>query len=710
MKLSRRAFLGASAAAALPRVSAEETEWFDQPMRWAQIAFVEDDPGNYDPRFWLDYLRRIHADGACLSAGGYIAFYPTEVPLHYRSRFLRPGMDPFGELLQGCRAMGMRVLARTDPHACHEDVHAAHPDWIAVGADGRKMRHWADPRLWVTCTLGPYNWEFMTAVTREIMQRYKPDGIFTNRWEGPPMCYCEHCRANFQSATGLDLPRSSDPTDRARREYLVWREKRFFDLWALWDEEIRKIHPPARFIPNIGGSHTLLDMAKVGERASILFADRQARRGLMPAWSNGRNGKEYRATLGRKPVGGIASVGVEEPYRWKDSVQSGPEIQLWLAEALANGMRPWFTKFNAKVIDRRWMKPVEEIYTWAWRNERYLRNEEPLARVAMLYSQHNVKYYSGAEDHTLGFYHALIESRIPFEMAHEGLLDAAHLDRFKVLVLPNIATLSEAQCRQLESYVERGGSLVATFETSLYDEWGAQRREFGLAKLFGCAFAGEVQRRMQNSYLALEPGGHPLLAGLEEAPRIINGVKRVATKPLDPAYRAPLTLIPSYPDLPMEEVYPRAESKTTQPEVYLREHGKGRVVYFPFDIDRTFWEVLSTDHLLLLRNAVRWAMREEAPVEVRGPGVLDVTVWRQKDSITVHLVNLTNPMMMKGPVREVFPVGAQKVSLALPPGRRVRGARLLTLGRDIPFAERGGRVLVEAPSVTLHEVVAFELA
>jgi len=27
--------------------------------------------------------------------------------------------------------------------------------------------------------------------------------------------------------------------------------------------------------------------------------------------------------------------------------------------------------------------------------------------------------------------------------------------------------------------------------------------------------------------------------------------------------------------------------------------------------------------------------------------VLDVTVWRQEHSMTVHLVNLTNPMMMK---------------------------------------------------------------
>ena len=41
----------------------------------------------------------------------------------------------------------------------------------------------------------------------------------------------------------------------------------------------------------------------------------------------------------------------------------------------------------------------------------------------------------------------------------------------------------------------------------------------------------------------------------------------------------------------MEEVYPRVP-KTDIPQVFLREMGAGRVVYFPWDIDRTFWEVL----------------------------------------------------------------------------------------------------------------------
>ncbi len=95
----------------------------------------------------------------------------------------------------------------------------------------------------------------------------------------------------------------------------------------------------------------------------------------MPPWANGKNGKEYRATLGQKAIAGIFSVGLEEKYRWKDSVQNGDEIRLWVADGIAQDLRPWFIKFNAKPIDQRWLPVVEEIYQWHYANERYLRNE-----------------------------------------------------------------------------------------------------------------------------------------------------------------------------------------------------------------------------------------------------------------------------------------------------------------------------------------------
>jgi hypothetical protein len=48
----------------------------------------------------------------------------------------------------------------------------------------KPRRHWSSPEMWVTCAYGPYNFEFMTAVHKEIMSRYHADGIFLNRRDG----------------------------------------------------------------------------------------------------------------------------------------------------------------------------------------------------------------------------------------------------------------------------------------------------------------------------------------------------------------------------------------------------------------------------------------------------------------------------------------------------------------------------------------------
>ena len=110
-----------------------------------------------------------------------------------------------------------------------------------------------------------------------------------------------------------------------------------------------------------------------------------------------------------------------------------------------------------------------------------------------------------------------------------------------------------------------------------------------------------------------------------------------------------------------------------------------------------------------MRNAVSWATNEELPVTVTGPGVLDVAVWRQRSSLTVHLVNLTNPMMMKGPLREVIPVGPLRVRIRMPAGTRAKSVRLLTAGTPARVQEAGGVVTVGVPSIDVHEVVAIDL-
>src|SRR5258708_1304424 len=133
----RRAFLKAAgtAGAALAfgdinlSLSAAETSpsstatplWVERAMRWAQLTLVEDDPGKFDPQFWLDYFQRTHSNAVCLSAGGCVAYYPTQVPFHHRSACLKDS-DPFGTLVAGCPKLDMVILPPSDPlHTYHHE-------------------------------------------------------------------------------------------------------------------------------------------------------------------------------------------------------------------------------------------------------------------------------------------------------------------------------------------------------------------------------------------------------------------------------------------------------------------------------------------------------------------------------------------------------------------------------------------------------------
>jgi len=692
-----------------------EAAWQSRSFRWIQVAFTEDDPGNYDPDFWLRYFQQIRAQGACLSAGGAIAFYPTDIPFQQRSSYLGT-RDSFGEMVRGCRRLGMAVVGRIDPHSINEAAYAAHPEWAARLKDGSAMRHWADPSRYVTCAHGPYNFEFVPRIIREIVERYRVDAIFGNRWDGHTVCHCVSCQRLFRQATGFDIPETMDPADKIRRAYMVWENEHLFSLIDMWTAVIRRLEPNGFFMPGSSSRpqpHIEFDSRRLGA-APFLTVDRQGRAGNTPAWINGRNAKLHRAFMGTKPVANIFSIGLEEVFRWKDSVQSPAEIRLWLAEAIAQGFRPWLCKFNAKPFDKRWMPVVADVYQWHAANQRYLVGGENLARVAIVVSNQTTTFYGRRTQQNAepdgaqyGYYHALIESRIPFEIVDDGFLEASSLARFRVLILPNIAALSDAQCGQLAEYVRLGGRIVATHETSLYDEWGVQRADFGLAELFGCSYAGRTEQNVRNSYLAIQPG-HVLTRGLEDTPRIIGATGYVTVKPHDGEVASALKLIPSYPDLPMESVYPR-DTLTQIPMAYCRDVGRGRVVYLPMDIDRCFWQVMSPDHRLVLRNALEWAADEESFVSVAGPGVLDIACWRQPDSITLHLVNLTNPMLLKGPFRELIPMGPYRVRWVLPPDVVFKRVRSLATGADLATNLRDRELTVEVPSVLLHEVLAIDL-
>src|ERR1051326_3183467 len=93
MRLSRREFVALSAASILVTptgaLAQAEKPWYATMRRCGQINFNERDPLTMNVDDWADYWASLKVNAVLLNGGGIVAFYPTEVPYHHRSEFLR---------------------------------------------------------------------------------------------------------------------------------------------------------------------------------------------------------------------------------------------------------------------------------------------------------------------------------------------------------------------------------------------------------------------------------------------------------------------------------------------------------------------------------------------------------------------------------------------------------------------------------------------
>jgi hypothetical protein len=105
---------------------------------------------------------------------------------------------------------------------------------------------------------------------------------------------------------------------------------------------------------------------------------------------------------------------------------------------------------------------------------------------------------------------------------------------------------------------------------------------------------------------------------------------------------------------------------------------------------------------------VRWAGKDDLPLAVEGPGLIDCHLYRQAERAILHLVNLTNAGTWRAPVDELIPVGPLQVSVRLPEGVRAQSLRLLVSGQTAALTTNGGWCRFELPALIDHEVAIVE--
>jgi hypothetical protein len=706
LNLNRREFIAAPAAAliATDLLAAEPAvPWQRKIRRLGQTNMTEHDPAVLDVEQWADYWASLKIDAVMVSVTGILAFYQTKVPYHRKGKYLG-NRDFFGECCAAAKKRGMHVIARMSPDLNWEDAVQAHPEWFQRDAQGNAAHHTEDPRLFRTCMFTSYMTDYMPAIMKEINSLYDVDGLFTNAWPplgSLPVCHCEQCK-NLPPAGSI--------------AYWDKFNERTVYLWKLYDSIAKEKNPANFYFANLGGGiRSTADLVKLGELCEWFQCDNQGRGGDdTPIWGCASQGRVCTAVQKGKMATNVTAAWSTGTPRWRNVYKSQQEEQMWFDETLASGMVPYHHTIggeNGMGEDRRWLEPARKYFEWMARHDAHFVNKRSIANIGVVMGQRTHLFYKtprGAlmREYMDGLYYALLEGRFLFDFVHEDKLAPEDLAKYAALLLPNTALLSDQQCRQLRAYVDAGGSLLATFETSLYNERNERRGDFGLADVFGIRKAGDAMGTVGNAYLARIEKPHEILNGFSNTHWIPGAENRIPIAPVDNPI---LTVVPGFVAYPPELSYPLQE-RTDEPAIVVRQLGKSRLVYFPGDIERTMWHSGHTDLARLLQNAIRWVAGATQPATISGDGVVETFVWETQAGFAVHVLNYTNPAMHRGWIRKFYPIGGQKVKMSLPPGRHVTRVELLRAEKDIPFTGGAGTVEFTIPSVLDYEVAALHSA
>lgn len=703
--------------------SRDTRRWWQRPNRILLLNLREGDEPRIDAEAMVRDAKTYGATAICVSGGGIVAFYRTRVPHHPPSRALGD-RDLLAEIVPVARREGIRVLARIDSSCARKVVAEEHPEWFTRTARGEFCEVSGH---YVTCPNGGYYRGRMVEIVREIVEGYGVDGIWNNQgkfgaWE-TGLCYCDSCRTLFRDEHGHELPLKEDWDDPVWRRYNEWRYRRIAAWVRHMNDAVHAIRPEAIFISAIQLAESL-ETIRPGGWDVDYWADHQdvltfecQRRHTAPWWPGIQ--AKYLATLAEdRPRWMTASYFY--PW-WRLYASPEAENRPWIAQQFANGVCTWLhiNGGYSECFDRRGLAPMREVMTRQARWEPYFDRARSAAQVALVFSRYSQDNYGRADpqgrytDFVRGAYMALQEAHIAFDVISDKLLDDARLGRYRVLVLPNVACLSDDAVAAIERFVARGGGVVASFDTGRFDPMGERRDRDPFERLFGRVIQGR-RDDLKSSYARIEDAADPLLDGIGDTDLLPNdGALHEAT--VVPGTSVPLTLIPSIqayagatisiPDLSGVAV------ATQVPVVTRAAFGAGRAIWFAGEIERVFYRYGFPDLGRVYANAVRDAAGEPLGLEVQAPDFVDVSHMAQADRALVHLIDL--------PVGKPLATGWRPIGRNLVPvhdivvrlragDRKVREVRRASDEQPLAHALRDGWIEVVLPRLDDHEIVVFE--
>jgi hypothetical protein len=645
------------------------------------------------------------------------------------------------------RSRGLRVVIGVSPYAPAEIV-KQNPEWRLKHSPNEKP---LDPALDLTkpendakrsVSLNTPYGDYLIENLAEIFADFRVDGVSFDGNYHATISYTPYDMELYRKETGREFPAKIDLSSDDYKIYLLWADTKLENWYRKLHARLRQVNPQAAvytWTTNAGRyGHFLTSPRVMSARMNLLFDSP-----VQEWWLDEVNiGSSVVPAFGAAYVRALTGgrTGASEPYIMSRgnpySTSSFPRHELFVRcmQAMANGsITPLAVPTAAgKEAGEATLREIGRRKKWFVHS-----TQEPWA--ALLVSEQTRQFYAGGQvmerflSHALGVFRVGWEEHLPITLITDLDLRREQLAQYKVLVLPNAAALSDAQVATIREYVQNGGGLVATCETSLFDELGHPRPNFALSDLFGVDYQGRPKLPMEKAALdanfaivvddkywanrqgtaEMRWGAGDLLTG-----ELVSDVRlKAVTNGVQASFKGPLVRM-SDARAPMKRamiMFP--EGRDPIPAVVMGEQGQGRVVYMAAGFDAANFSYGYPYQRIVFARAIEWAARTPPPVEVEAPMCIQSTVFRQKEAgaerLVIHLFNGLNTTSDHGlpdvdvPLREeAVPVGGIKVRI-----RQVRPKRihLEPEGIELSPVQADDSTEVAVPPLAVHSMVVVEL-
>jgi hypothetical protein len=671
-------------------------EWWRKPVRVIQTNLQVADTAKIEPERLVAEIEEMGADVLVFNVGGIYAWYRTEVPFHTINSFLPKDRDLLGEVIEVCHRRHIRFVARFDFSKAADVTWLRRPWWFVRDRMGNPQvigatRPGGWPLLMSTCINSGYrNHEVAVPILQEALTRYDIDGVFYNN-PGYIPCYCETCQSKYRKEYGKPMPENPDGS----MGWVVTEWSR-----ACARENLANLYKAVKSagtdIPVIVYSGVYSPPSDGVKTADLVCTEPQnvLSRGHRDIPESSRPSLSIEIArhtcAGLPPPFGIvhSCPGMD----WRHTGLPTADYLFWLSQIPANGGRIWhsITGIPETITDRRIIRTVSDFNAMVGKVKPYLEGATPIAQTGLLW---------GNTKSAKGWIEGLVNTQIPFSLIMSEQLCVEKLKGFRVVVVPNEWPYQAESVGILKKYVENGGNLIVegsvpTEHTVLMDLLGINPEPYQLSE------------SLLASYLRFEGDHNPLQLGGLEKTQLICLRGRVAYCSAKEDTKVLLTLVP--PFSPLESVGAPPEraslpvSHTDVPMGLLSQYGKGKVVYFPFQLSFIINEFRLNEHYLVLSNAIRMLLGKDDMISVSRVQGLQVTVLQTEQGYLINLVNGvgSRPLVTNVPLRDI------EIKAKFNEGCRVKSVRQLINSRELDFRRDGCVVEFSIAQLDVWEAVS----